>query len=248
MNTLYMKNYLRGFGRVAMILGVLATACQSLFGGGSSYVAANTTYDPTLNMHGTVVRTNDAAITTRHLLWKQGATAGGIAICGAADTPLGTVDNEESGTGKPQTVFLLGKGGCKKMVASETMATLGVPVYAAANGKIALTGSVQVGTLQSAASGDGAIVIVNDANCALARSHHPIFAGTHSWAGGSATTDAKTLTGLLATDVVVCTLRARASTETLVLAVPTSDTLTFTLGANGTNTTTKIDYAVFRAG
>jgi hypothetical protein len=73
-----------------------------------------------------------------------------------------------------------------------------------------------------------------------------VFSGTRSWAGGAAATDALTLTGLKATDIVNATLRARASTETLVLAVPTTNTLTFTLSANGTNTTTKIDYKVLR--
>lgn len=72
--------------------------------------------------------------------------------------------------------------------------------------------------------------------------------GTHSWAGGAATTDSIAVTGLLSTDLVLCTLTARASTETLVLAVNdhANDQIDLTLSANGTNTTTKIAYVVIR--
>lgn len=74
-------------------------------------------------------------------------------------------------------------------------------------------------------------------------------AGVYSWAGGSATTASIAVDGLLATDTVLCTLQARASTETLVLAVndAANDQIDLTLSANGTNTTTKIAYAVLRA-
>lgn len=79
-------------------------------------------------------------------------------------------------------------------------------------------------------------------------STHYVFAGgVYSWNGGSATTGSKTITGLLSTDIVVATLAARASTETLVLAVAAAGQINFTLSANGTNTTTKINYVVYRA-
>jgi len=74
-------------------------------------------------------------------------------------------------------------------------------------------------------------------------------AGIHPWAGGAATTDSIAVVGLLATDIVITTLIARASTETLILSVndAANDQIDLTLSANGTNTTTKIAYQVLRA-
>lgn len=81
------------------------------------------------------------------------------------------------------------------------------------------------------------------------QTHFCVAAGIHDWAGGAATTDSIPVAGLLATDVVVCSLAARASTETLVLAVndAANDQIDLTLSANGTNTTTKVAYVVMRA-
>jgi hypothetical protein len=98
-------------------------------------LAANT-YDAAVETHeSSVTRTNDAAIATRHLLWKKGAADGTVALNGAADIPLGTIDNIESGTGERQSVLLLGKGATKKMIASEAI-TAGEQVFAAASGKV----------------------------------------------------------------------------------------------------------------
>lgn len=75
-----------------------------------------------------------------------------------------------------------------------------------------------------------------------------VAAGIHAWAGGTATTDSIAVTGLLATDVVLCTLVGRAATETLVLAVndANNDQIDLTLSANGTDGTTKVSYLVIR--
>ena len=195
----------------------------------------------------------DAAISTRNLLYKQGSDVTHIAVAGASDVVLGTVDDEVTTanlTDQPVAVILLGAGpSTVKMVANAAI-TAGTAVYQAASGKVAPTGIRRVGTALTAAAADGDVIEVNSCIpqvAPAATTPVAIFAGTRSWAGGAATTDAVTLTGLLSTDIVVATLRARASTETLVLAVPTADTLTFTLSANGTNTTTKLDYVVFRA-
>ncbi|GAA5137431.1 hypothetical protein GCM10023213_14090 [Prosthecobacter algae] len=157
-----MKNILTGVP--ALICGLLAIAAQSLFGAGSGYVAAANTYDAAVDVHKTKrTRTNDAAVSARHLLWKEGTTPGTtVALCGANDIPLGTIDNTESSTGIAQDVLLLGRGMTKKMVASEAMATLGVNVYAAASGKIALNGVVKVGVLRTTAAADGDVVEVED--------------------------------------------------------------------------------------
>lgn len=128
-------------------------------------LAANT-YDAAVETHeSTVRRTNDAAVSARHLLWKKGSADTGVALNGAADCPLGTIDNTETGTGEGQTVLLLGKGSTKKMVASEAI-TAGEQVFTAANGKVqdTPTGATVylVGTALTAADADGDIIEVAD--------------------------------------------------------------------------------------
>jgi predicted RecA/RadA family phage recombinase len=148
----------------AMKLMILAVAAmvQSFRG---LHLAANT-YDAAVEVHDeTVRRTNDAAVTTRHLLWKQGSTDNGVAICAAANVPLGTIDNEETGTGKGVTIKLLGKGPTKKMVALAAIAA-GARVYTAAGGKVqtAPTGATVslVGVALTAAANADEIIEVND--------------------------------------------------------------------------------------
>jgi hypothetical protein len=161
-NGRYMKNLLPR--ALSVIIGAFAIAAQLLLGIGSGYVAAANTYDAAVQTHrDTVSRTNDAAVTARHLLWADGATAGTTVALASATTPaLGTIDNIESLTGVIQCINLLGRGTTKKMVASEAMATTGVRVYQAASGKIALTGVICVGVLRTTAGADGDIVEVDD--------------------------------------------------------------------------------------
>jgi hypothetical protein len=147
---------------IQMIIAIVAGIVHSIR---SEVVAANT-YDAAVETHDTTVRrTNDAAVSARHLLWQQGSTDGGIALCDATHCPLGTVDNEETGTGKGQTVNLLGKGPTKKMVASEAI-TAGEQVFTAASGKVqdTPTGATVylVGTALTAAGADGDIIEVQD--------------------------------------------------------------------------------------
>ena len=128
-------------------------------------LAANT-YDAAIETHdATVRRTNDAAVTARHLLWQQGSTDNGVAVNIATTCPLGTIDNEETGTGKGQTINLLGKGPTKKMVANEAI-TAGEQVFTAAAGKVqdTPTGATVylVGTALTAAAADGDIIEVQD--------------------------------------------------------------------------------------
>ena len=54
------------------------------------------------------------------------------------------------------------------------------------------------------------------------------------------------VTGVLATDIVVATILAQANTVNIIKAVPTTDTLTFTLSGNG-GAGTSIQYVVYRA-
>ena len=98
-------------------------------------LAANT-YDAAVETHTeSITRTNDAAVTARHLLWATGAAAGGVAVNTASTIPMGTIDNVESATGQRQSVLLLGTGATKKMVANEII-TEGERVFGAAAGKV----------------------------------------------------------------------------------------------------------------
>lgn len=151
------------------LIHTLALAASTLFFAFRSrgLVAAANTYDAAVETHHCkIARTNDAAVTARHLLWKQGAADTSVALCGAADVALGTIDNEESSTGLMQTVNLLGKGDSKKMVASEAI-TAGEQVFQAAGGKVqdlpVAAGTYKlVGTALTAAGADGDIIEVAD--------------------------------------------------------------------------------------
>lgn len=107
-------------------------------------------------------RLSSAAITVRHLLYKQGADADHIAVCTATtDTPLGTVADEPTAAEVPVTLRLIGRGPTKRMVASAAIAA-GVPVFLAANGQIASSGTVKVGESLTAAAALNDVIEVND--------------------------------------------------------------------------------------
>jgi hypothetical protein len=160
-NKRYMKN---SYGVLAALCGLVAIAAQFLFGAGSSILAANT-YDAAIDIPKNLVRTNDVAVSARHLLWAEGTTPGTTAALATASTlALGTIDNIETGTGVAQEIKPLKSGYFTKLVANAAMATIGVNVYQAASGKIGLTGVILVGKLRSAAGADGDVVLVEACN------------------------------------------------------------------------------------
>lgn len=126
---------------------------------------AGNTYDAAVETHDcAITRTNDVPLPTRHLLWQQGSTDGGVALAVAASIPLGTIDNTETATGVRQSVLLLGKGPTKKMVANGAIAA-GVRVFTAAGGKVSPTHGAtfyQVGIALTAAGADNDIIEVAD--------------------------------------------------------------------------------------
>lgn len=129
-------------------------------------IQAANTYDAAVEVHDcAVTRTNDAAVTARHLLWQIGASGTAVDVNIATTCPLGTIDNTETATGMRQSVLLLGKGPTKKMVANEAI-TAGEQVFTAAAGKVqdTPTGATVylVGTALTAAAADGDIIEVQD--------------------------------------------------------------------------------------
>lgn len=146
-------------GVLALLAIVLACAWPRIPQRATRYEFANIAEG---RYRDSISKLTDAAITTRHLLYKIGSDKDHIAVCGVGDVPLGTVSDEATAAEEAVAVDILGRGLTKRMVASEAMATTGVRVFAAASGKIALTGSVCVGTLHTTASADGDIVEVVD--------------------------------------------------------------------------------------
>lgn len=115
---------------------------------------------------GSMTKIADAAQSIQHLLVKIGSAATHIAVAGVADKPIGVCPDTPA-LGDSAAVLLLG---CAKesltMVASEAMATAGVRVFAAANGKISLLPAAAgtyycVGQLLTTAAADGSEVQVD---------------------------------------------------------------------------------------
>lgn len=96
-----------------------------------------------------------ASAIAQHLRVK---TSGALALAGAADVELGTMEVACTAAG-PTTVRLRTAKGTCKMVASGAI-TAGVTVYAAASGKIASSGTVTIGTALEAATADGDVIEV----------------------------------------------------------------------------------------
>lgn len=85
-------------------------------------------------------------------------TPGAVALAGATDVSIGTMEDPCLAAG-PCTVRLTNAQGTCKMVASEAI-TAGNPVYAAASGKVAASGTVIEGRAMEAATANGDIIEV----------------------------------------------------------------------------------------
>jgi hypothetical protein len=83
--------------------------------------------------------------------------SGKLALAGASDVGLGTMELATFADGEPGTVRLHTAQGTRKMVASEAFATAFATVYAAASGKVATTGTLIVGIAMETASGDDSV-------------------------------------------------------------------------------------------
>ena len=75
----------------------------------------------------------------------------------------------------------------------------------------------------------------------------PVFVGSHTWSGSGATS-AATVTGVLATDLVIATIRTKPTQAAYIRGVvPTANTITFELSAANTSNDAVITYQVLRA-
>jgi hypothetical protein len=85
-------------------------------------------------------------------------TPGALALAGANDVELGTMDLPCLAAG-PTTVRLRSAQGTQKFVANGAISA-GAAVFAAAGGKISSTGTLHIGQALEAASGDNAVIEV----------------------------------------------------------------------------------------
>ena len=93
---------------------------------------------------------------------------------------------------------------------------------------------------------DGAVTLAK-LHSGVAPAYVPVYAGAITWSGSGASL-AHTVTGALATDIVSAVLRVKGTEPSyLVSAIPSTDTLTFTVDAANTTNDTQVDYVVFRA-
>lgn len=96
-------------------------------------------------------------------------TPGAIAVAGSSDVSIGTMELPCTAAG-PCTVRLANAQGTRKMVASEAI-TAGNPVYAAASGKVAASGTVVEGRAMEAATANNDIIeVMSIANTDLSSS------------------------------------------------------------------------------
>lgn len=90
---------------------------------------------------GNITKGVDAAITERFLLAKVGSASDRIAVCSAADVPIGVITDEAANVGDIVNVALLGSArSTVRMVASAAI-TQGSLLEPAASGRVATLGA-----------------------------------------------------------------------------------------------------------
>lgn len=115
---------------------------------------------------GNITKAADAVITERFLLAKIGSASDRVAVCGAADTPIGVITDEAAAVGDLVNVALLGSSkSTLKMVASAPIAQ-GALVEPSVTGRIqTLAGSAGthhvVGRALDAAAAAGEVIEVD---------------------------------------------------------------------------------------
>lgn len=116
--------------------------------------------------NGVITRKTDAAITTRYLIGKIGSDAAHVAVAGAADVPLGIIEDEASAAEELVPVKLFGSGQGTSLVVASAAIAAGDFVVAAASGKVrtlpGTTGTYYIlGRALHAAAADGDLLEID---------------------------------------------------------------------------------------
>lgn len=120
-----------------------------------------------------------------------------------------------------------------------------IPAGAFATGAVD-TADLAADAVDNTKLADNAVSLEN-LDAAITPSHIPVFAGEVTWSGSGATL-ASTVTGVLATDIVVASFHTLGTQGTILQgAVASADTITFTLDAANTSNDAVISYLVMRA-
>ena len=198
---------------------------------------------------GCVTRHSEGALGTRYLIVKQGATTSGILVCGATDTPLGILTDEAEESGDVVMVITPGGADGTVLVIPAVSISAGDVVYTAAAGKVTnvpVAGCRRIGIALEDGTADEAMALDPQGFGAVWATKQVIYAGKLAMAGGNAS-EAATVTGLLATDVVVATITDNLANDNVSLleAKPSADTLTLLFSEDPTAGVV-VDYMVLR--
>lgn len=163
--------------------------------------------------------------------------------------PVNNIPGPPSGNAGDKTVRVISGGLIQLPVTGIIATSVGMNVYASDEDTFTLTAGSNspIGKVYRVLANDLAVVAFGDrvADLRLA-SHVPIFGGVHTTSGGSAT-EAFTLTGVLATDLVVAWVATLGATPRTIEAVNASaDSIHITLSGDPSNDHV-INYLVYRA-
>lgn len=148
----------------------------------------------------------------------------------------GGVIETEDGT----DIVAVSNAGAVTLTGTETIVTSEIQDLAVTTAKL------NTDAVTNAKLADDAVSLEN-LDSGIEPSHVVKFAGTVTWSGAGASL-AHAVVGALDTDVVSAVLRVKGTEPSyLVSAIPSADTVTFTVDAANTANDTQVDYVVFRA-
>lgn len=179
-----------------------------------------------LAINATQITTGAPATTAGH--WVPGAI-----VTNAID---GTNYEMTGSTASPAwTLLATGGGGISALTGDVTASGVGSVVATIANNAV------------TTAKINAAAVTLAKLAAGITPSHVVKFAGKITWSGSGATL-ATTVTGVAATDIVVCTIQGAPTQAAFIAsAAPTTNTITIVLSAANTSNDAVISYEVLRA-
>ncbi|MBO7520792.1 MAG: hypothetical protein J6T16_00955 [Opitutales bacterium] len=195
---------------------------------------------------GRITRIASAAIERANLVVK--AYEGGIAAANASDTPLG-VCSDCGEKGEILDVVLPGCAESSIICVADGEVGEGDILYSANGGKVSASISPschKIGVALTSTS-SGGVVEVDPQGFGM-KAYEILACGLHTWAGGAATTDSLTISGIREGDCAFAVLAQAGASETSVKAAIDAENsrITFTLDSNGANNSTLVNWMVVR--